>query len=263
MKPGILVISHGSREQEWIRQVDHAVRTAAAELEPAGMPVVSSFLEIVEGRLIQDGIDELERLGVTDVLVIPLFVSSGSTHVDEIGQAFGLKPVAHLEGELDAFRVQSRIDFGRPIDDDDDIAELLLSNIMELSAAPHEEALLLVAHGSEAPVFYDRYIYGLTSLAQRMKALGGFARAECALLLPDQAAAKLAQMRKQRPDEAVIVVPLFLSPGYFTKHVIPKRLEGHSYRYNGRAMLPHSAISRWISRQAAEWLHNRDGSNKG
>ncbi|MBW7459714.1 CbiX/SirB N-terminal domain-containing protein, partial [Paenibacillus sepulcri] len=142
MKPGVLVISHGSREADWVRLVDDAVESAASlvkqplasgqtqagispivqgssslstaagkRLEMAAasggqtVPVVSSFLEIVEGRLIQDGIDKLEAEGVTDIYVLPLFVSSGSTHVDDIAQAFGQAPVSPARtGELERFR---------------------------------------------------------------------------------------------------------------------------------------------------------------
>ncbi|GJM73396.1 hypothetical protein HMSSN036_56120 [Paenibacillus macerans] len=44
----------------------------------------------------------------------------------------------------------------------------------------------------------------------------------------------------------VIVAPLFLSAGYFTKTMIPSRLNGLSYRYSGDALLPHPLLSRWM-----------------
>ncbi|MFC0393624.1 sirohydrochlorin chelatase [Paenibacillus mendelii] len=286
MKPGILVISHGSREAGWVQLVDDAVASVAASLERrftrgayeavpsaatggqassdgaepregAPVPIVSAFLEIVEGRLIQDGIDQLEAEGVTDLYVLPLFVSSGSTHVDDIGQAFGQPPVTvEREGELGRFRVAAgmRVHVGLPIDDDPDIAELLLSNIRELSEQPERELLLLVAHGSREAVFHDRWRRGMKRLAERMKTIGGFARADIAMLLPNQAACKLGALQKKRQDKAFIVVPLFLSSGYFTQTVIPKRLEGFTYRYNGRAMLPHPFIARWMEKQIAAWL---------
>ncbi|MBD2868945.1 sirohydrochlorin chelatase [Paenibacillus arenilitoris] len=254
MKPGILVVSHGSRETEWVRLVDAAVEAAAASPSVAGVPVVSSFLEIVEGRLIQDGIDELERMGVTDMLVVPLFISSGSTHVDEIGQAFGLPRISDLEGDLSMFRFNAKLRYGKPIDADPEIAELLAANIAELSTDPAREALLLIGHGSKEKVFHDRWREGLSLLGERLRSLGGYARAESAMLLPDQAAAKLKAMQAERPGEAVIVVPIFLSSGYFTNKVIPSRLEGLDYRYNGQAMLPHPAVERWLVRQMTEWL---------
>lgn len=252
-RPGILVVSHGSREDNWIKLVDEAVNSAATG---AGVPVVSSFLEIVEGRLIQDGIDELERQNVTDLFVLPLFISSGSTHVDEIGQAFGYAPLSDLLGDLGEFRVNVDVSvtYGKPIDDDAEIAELLLANIAELSVKPEREALLLIGHGSKEPVFHERWKVGLAGLAERLRGLGGYARAEGAMLLPDMAVDRLKMLQAEDPGRAVIVVPLFLSPGYFTNHVIPTRLSGLTYRYNGKAMLPHPAIVRWLKRQMKEWL---------
>ena len=75
-KPGVLIISHGSQEKTWVESVDDAISRLNL---PDTLPVEAGFLELVEGRLIQDGINRLEAQGVTDLLVVPLFVSSGST----------------------------------------------------------------------------------------------------------------------------------------------------------------------------------------
>ncbi|HUC90807.1 MAG TPA: CbiX/SirB N-terminal domain-containing protein [Paenibacillus sp.] len=261
MKPGVLVISHGSRDADWVALVDEAVDSVR---RPAGMPVVSSFLEIVEGRLIQDGVDALEADGVTHIYVLPLFVSSGSTHVDDIAQAFGQPAAAYREGELEPFTVrEASVTVGRPIDDDPVIAEIVYGNVRELSVAPERETLLLVAHGSREKGLNRVWRTGMTRLAERVRALGGFKRAEIATLLPDQAACVMKALTRRRAGvgadsgdggEAVLVAPLFLSRGYFTNTVIPGRLAGFDYRYNGRALLPNPYISRWIERQIGEWL---------
>ncbi|SFT19245.1 Sirohydrochlorin ferrochelatase [Paenibacillus sp. BC26] len=291
-KPGVLVISHGSREADWVKLVDEAVAAVVvgreggavgsadrdesrdadasrgdeqspSNLTGADVPVVSAFLEIVEGRLIQDGIDQLEAEGVTELYVLPLFVSSGSTHVDDIAQAFGVAPVsAGRRGELVPFRVGAgmSVRFGLPIDDDADIAELLLGNIAELSSAPARERLLLVAHGSREPVFHRRWRDGMRQLAARVRELGGFGGADIAMLLPNQAACKLRALQRRYPGDSFLVVPLFLSEGYFTRTVIPGRLEGLDYRYNGRALLPNPNIVRWVERQIESWLSELNGA---
>ncbi|REK74841.1 sirohydrochlorin chelatase [Paenibacillus paeoniae] len=255
MNPGILVVSHGSRENNWVNLLDEAVRQASGSMN---VPVVSAFLEIVGGRLIQDGIDELEKQGVTDMFVLPLFVSSGSTHVDEIGQAFGFSPLTDFEGDLGLFRVEANVHYGSPIDDDEDIAEMLWSHIQELSTCPEREAVLLIGHGSKEPVFHERWQTGLSGLAERVGRRGGFRKADYAMLLPDQAAGKLDALQQQSEVDDVIVVPVFLSQGYFTNKVIPARLQGLAYRYNSRAMLPHPAIENWLKRQMTDWL-SRNG----
>ncbi|MBW5445757.1 cobalamin biosynthesis protein CbiX [Cohnella sp. CFH 77786] len=252
-KPGILVISHGSSENGWVALVDETVNAARAAL-PADTPVEAAFLELVGGRLIQDGIDRLEREGVTDLLAIPMFVSSGSTHVDEIGWALGAYPEARTETDLEPFRVGAALTYGRPIDDDPEFAEILLERLSGMSADPAAECVLLVGHGSEWPGFHEAWRDGLTSLANAVRERGGYAAAGIAMLRPDMAAETVRSLREKRPDAAVLALPVFLSEGYFTKEVIPSRLEGLGCRYEGKTLMPHPLVAQWVQRQAEAWL---------
>ncbi|TVY08664.1 sirohydrochlorin chelatase [Paenibacillus cremeus] len=251
VKYGILVISHGSRSADWVRLVDEAV---AAVTVPEGVPVYCSFLELVEGRLIQDGITSLEAEGVTDLIVVPLFVSSGSTHLDEISYALGVIQQPKLPTDLEPFSVRARVHLTSPIDDDPDIAAIIYEKIKRLSQDPLRELVLVIGHGSAEAEFHSLWQRGLDSLAARVRELGGFAEADTAMLLPDQAAQRVASWAEHRPELAVLVAPLFLSEGYFTRQVIPSRLQGCDYRYTGEALLPHPGIARWMERQVRPFL---------
>jgi sirohydrochlorin ferrochelatase len=251
-KYGVLVISHGSRDPRWVRLVDEAVADVRA---PEGVPVNVSFLEIVEGRLIQDGIDELESQGVTDLVTVPLFVSAGSTHVSEIAFALGVLPEPEVESDLEPFRVNAKVHYLAPIDDDPDIAQVVYDNIRELSTDPAREILLLIGHGSNRKGFHKRWRNGLDRLAARVQALGGFAGAVGAMLRPNQVACKLEVLRRKMPDCRVIAAPFFLSEGYFTNTVIPARLEGFDCLYNGRTLLPDPLVTRWMERRIADFFN--------
>lgn len=258
-QPGILLISHGSRDHRWVALADGLAR-AVREMLPAGVPVEAAFLELVEGRLIQDGIDRLERAGVTDLLVIPLFVSSGSHHVREIRQALTLD--GEFPAELEPFRVSARVTMGTPMDDDAEIAEILLDRLAALSR-PQErarESVLLIGHGRQQPELLDRWEAGLAALARQVKEAGGFADADFATLSPDTVAGKVRALRQRQPEAAVLAAPVFLSEGYFTKTVIPQHLAGLGCRYDGTALLPHPGAARWAARQGAEWLRDQDFS---
>lgn len=247
-KYGVLVISHGSRDTGWVQLVEDAVNAVRM---PDFMPIYASYLELVEGKLIQDGITSLQEQGVTDIIVVPLFVSSGSTHIDEISYALGVIAEPLLETDMELMDIRARIHFTSPIDDHPDIAAIIYSKIKELSVSPEEEVLLLVGHGSKEEGFHQRWRQGLEQLAKRVKELGGFAEADIAMLLPDQLAEKMAWWAREKPSYKVIVAPLFLSEGYFTSKVIPSRLEGFDYQYHGQALLPSPLISKWIEGQIA------------
>ncbi|MGG1876212.1 CbiX/SirB N-terminal domain-containing protein [Paenibacillus cisolokensis] len=250
IKPGVLVISHGSREPKWVSLVDEAVGKLAARLD---MPVYSSYLELVEGRLIQDGITALESKGVTDLLVIPLFVSAGSTHVDEIAYAIGAKDVPELETELDLFQVQARVHFGTPMDDDPDVALMVWDKVKALSVQPEKEVVLLIGHGSRHGSFRRRWEQGMSSLGGRVSEISG-TNADYALLSPGDVRDKAILWKERGCD--VIVAPLFLSEGYFTEKVIPERLAGLNCRYSGHTLLPHPLLTQWMESQAVHLLQS-------
>lgn len=249
MKPGVLIISHGSRDEAWVSIVEEAVSGLSLSKE---IPVVVSFLELVEGRLIQDGVDELEHEGVTDILVIPLFVSSGSTHVDEIEYALGAKPEPERETDLALFSVNANIHYGYPIDDDPDIAVMIWDKLRELSTEPKRETILLVGHGSIYDGFRQRWQQGIASLAKRVLEVSGVANTDYGLLNPDSVRSKVEYWQEQGHD--VLVAPLFLSEGYFTKHVIPNKLKGLEYKYSGQTLLPHPLLPHWIEKQVETLL---------
>lgn len=249
MKPGVLIISHGSRDKTWVSIVEEAVGHLSLEKE---LPVAVSFLELVEGCLIQDGINELEHAGVTDIIVIPLFVSSGSTHIDEIEYALGAKAAPERETDLERFAVNARIHFGYPVDDDPDIAVMIWDKVRELSANPQRETILLVGHGSKHDGFRQRWEQGISSLAERVRTVSGVAAADYGLLNPDSVRSRTEYWQEQGYD--VLVAPLFLSEGYFTKVVIPERLQGLKYAYSGRTLLPHPLLPHWIEEQVNTML---------
>ncbi|QGQ94151.1 cobalamin biosynthesis protein CbiX [Paenibacillus psychroresistens] len=259
IKYGVLVISHGSRNAEWVELVDQAV--AAIEIDSdISIPIYSSYLELIEGRLIQDGIYSLEQQGVTDILVIPLFVSSGSTHIDEISYALGVIPEPNLETDMVPLVIQARIHFGSPIDDDEEITQIIYSKIQALSQQPDHEIVLLIGHGSVEKGFHLRWRKGLELLAARLKLRGGFDEVDVAMLLPDQVKRKMKTWALKKPKHTIIVAPLFLSEGYFTNQVIPLRMQGFIYKYNGKAMLPHPLISRWMEKQIRQMIGKMGGN---
>lgn len=247
MKQGVLIISHGSKDSGWTQLVDDAVKELSF---PESMLVEASFLENVQGRGIQDGIDRLEAAGVTRIFAVPLFVSAGSTHVDEIGYALGAKPAPEKATDLQRFQISAELHFGSPLHDDPLLADMVWDKVKSLSEDRSREVILLIGHGSRHDGFLQRWEQGFRTLAERVKIISGAAKADYALLNPDQLKERAVYWREQ--GYRVIAVPLFLSPGYFTNVEIPKRLSGVEVTYSGECtLLPHPLLHAWIERQVA------------
>nr|WP_306220710.1 CbiX/SirB N-terminal domain-containing protein [Cohnella sp. WQ 127256] len=248
-----MVISHGSRDTGWVILVEAAIE-AVREALGTELVIEAAFLELVDGRLIQDGLDRLEAAGVDRILAIPLFVSTGSTHVDEIGWALGAYPSARTETDLERFSVKGELTYGKPMDDAPEIVDVLLDRLREVSMNPAQESILLVGHGSQEAGFKEEWERNMASLMERLVEQGGYGDCAGALLLLDQVSERWELLRSRQPNNEILVIPLFLSEGYFTKQVIPQRLNGLACRYDGRTYMPHPRIADWIARQSKEWL---------
>jgi len=238
-----LVVAHGSKDREWVRRVDETVG-AAAEALP--IPVEAAFLELVPGRLIQDGIDRLERRGADEIIAVPLFVSSGSVHLSEIAEALGAKPFFRSAAKLPPFRVNAAVHLCGPVEADDEVIDILLENATPLSRRPAEEAVMVVGHGSDRPGFDAAWRRTLQTAAERLRARGGFAASAAATLQPDTVAGTIADLRLRRPELAPIAVPLFIAEGWFTAKAVPDRLRGLEVRYTRRGLLPHPGMTHWL-----------------
>src|SRR5690606_26045877 len=124
---------------------------------------------------------------------------SGSTHIDEISYALGVKPAAELETDLQPFRMRARVHWCAPMDDSPEVIGLLYEAAKGVSRFPRKEMVLIVAHGSKEKGFHKRWREVLDSVAKQLKGLGGFAAVDYAMLLPDQASCVLRGWNRRRP----------------------------------------------------------------
>lgn len=198
----------------------------------------------VEGRSISDEWKRLEASGAKRIVVVPLFASAGSNHVTEIRAMLGLTPWPTWETEQVRIPVRARILWCPPLEDHSLVEQIVGQRAMELAKDPRKEALLLVGHGSDWPGCQERWEKLLRRMTFRLQNRYAFAAAGYATLRPDTLREQVVALSEKGE---VIVLPLFVSQGYFTRKAIPARLAELSYRYNGSAYLPHPLIADWIA----------------
>jgi len=83
---GVLVVAHGSDEDLWCRQVRQVVANVSLPY-----PVELGFLEFVPNESIGDALERLESQGVREIIAVPLFISSYSSHIQEIEYVLRLR----------------------------------------------------------------------------------------------------------------------------------------------------------------------------
>lgn len=161
--------------------------------------------------------------------------------------------------EIRPVEIRPEIFMARPLDDHPLVAEILWEHAGELSNDPANETLVIVAHGPNSEVMNKKWINTMESLAgqireiQKEKGKAAYKQVFCLTVrddapkpIYDQARENLRNLVHQSgKNGVVVVVPLLLSQGGIEQG-IKKRMEGLNYKWTGKTLLPHSAISAFL-----------------
>lgn len=240
---GYLVICHGSRNEKWMQMIEECVNSV-----PKSSPLTIGFLEMIEGRTIADGVRYLEGQGVHEIVAIPFFVCSGSTHLNEIQYALGLLSTPAVHTDLELIHPTIPVIWSTPLDDHRLVLQLLEERIAEICVSPDEEALLIIAHGSNKRGFQEIWEEKMKALLFSLQPIFTFKDFDFATLKPDNIQEK-AHKLSQNGRYKVLAMPVFLSQGYYTDVKIPEKLQSVPHLYQYKTYLPHQLMNQWLQEQ--------------
>ena len=271
---GVLLLAHGGRD-DWNREV----LELASQVDSI-LPVEVAF-GMANKRAIQNAVDRLTERDVTDIVAVPLFISSHSSVMRATEYLLGSRGEAPPQLEAFARMGARRAAGGTGGDPDFDwttplettapisvttaldghalVAEILISRALDVSRQPEEEVVVVVAHGPSSEEDNDRWLENMHSLVERMQLRTRFSRIEYLTVRDDasdpvreQATANLRAVVEGAVQEgdSVLIVPLLLSFGGIEVG-IRRRLEGLPYRMADQALLPDERLSEWVLIQAA------------
>ena len=193
---GILLLAHGGRD-DW----NQKVLELAAQVDST-RPVEVAF-GMANKRTIQDALHRLEQRDVTEVVAVPLFVSSHSSVFRateyllgsredappqlEAFSRMGARMAARSGGGTSsdpAFEWTTPVETAMPIsvtmalDDHALVAEILLSRAADVSRTPEDEVVVLVAHGPSSAEDNVLWLANMSTLVERMRPRTRFSRFE-------------------------------------------------------------------------------------
>lgn len=252
-------------------------------------------------------IQALEKKQVKKIVAIQLFISSHSPlieqneyllgkrtdlpsgpmpmmqHIDEYKKLIGIKDEntaspnsngnhghnkMYMPENLQPIPHTAEIILTPALDDHPWVAQILHDRILELSANPAEETVLLVAHGPISEDYNRKWIETMEHLSQqiqhRQEAAGSsFKNIFCLTVRDDapepvyeQASSHLrAMVRQTGAAGTVIVIPLFLSPGGREKSVA-QRLKGLDFEWNAKTLLPDPRLEDYLKETIKKALQN-------
>lgn len=264
---GTLLIAHGG-ELSWNEEVERIARTANT-----GGPLELAFLmgPAAATHRFQDQIAKLAAQGASEIVIVPLLVSSHSGHYEQIrylaGQTDSLDEMMHHHlhmGGLERPATTVPMQVARSLDDAPELAEVLAERALALAPDPAGRALFLVAHGPNTAEEHAEWMKHLRVVATRVQALTGFRDVRAEMVRDDAPALVRAEgvqrvrdiidMQRQITGDTVIVVPVLISKGRVSREKFTADLNGLDIRYEGTPLLPHPLLARWIERRVTETM---------
>lgn len=281
---GILLLAHGgspewnTRVMDLVMQIDRTRPTEVA----FGMATRAN---------IQAAVDRLVARGVTEIVAVPLFVSSWSSVITSTEYLLGLRteapaalamfakmhhPQSASTSPSDAtpagHEAHATADATSPVkspvpirmtpalNDHPIVAEILTTRATSIGRNPAEESLVIVAHGPNDEDDNRRWLADMASLAERIAGAAKFASIDYLTLrddapkpVRDAATVELRQLVSRRAQEGkrVLVIPLLLSFGGVERGLV-QRLDGLTYTLSDAGLMPDARLETWVLAMAAE-----------
>ena len=271
--PGILLLAHGG-SAEWNGRV-----TDLAAIVNATRPTEVAF-GMATRASIQGAVDRLAARGVTEIVAVPLFVSSWSSVITSTEYLLGLRreaPAAlaiyakmnHAPGATAAtghgdhapqadgttpITAPVPVRMTAALNDHPVVADILASRARAISRDAAREALVIVAHGPNDEDDNRRWLADMGTVAGRIRQAGTFASLDYLTLrddapkeIRDAATVQLRGIveREQRAGRRVLIVPLLIAFGGIERG-LPARLQGLPYTMAEAALMPDDRLATWV-----------------
>ena len=268
--PGILLLAHGG-SAEWNDQI-----TSLAAQVNRTVPTEVAF-GMATRSAIQAGIDRLVSRGATEVVAVPLFISSWSSVITSTEYLLGQRAEApaalasfakmshaghtdHAQAGDGTTPIKSAVPvrMTRALNDHAVVAEILTSRARSISSNPSQESVVIVAHGPNSDEENRQWLADMASLAGQMAKAERFASIDYLTLrddapapVRDQATRELRSVVDRRIAEGrrVLIVPLLVSFGGIERG-LRTRLEGLAYTMPAAALVPDDRLVAWVLEMA-------------
>ena len=274
-KTGVLVLAHGGQPQ-WNERVLDVVRRVDQQ-----QPAEVAFGMATRAN-IQSAIDKLTARGVTEIVAVPLFVSSHSSVITSTEYLLGLRNDAPKD--LAIFAKMNHASHGAPAAEDHSahgmpaadpaspvkttakirmtpafnrhalIGVIAADRAKSISTSPVSEAVILVAHGPVPEDDNKKWLDDMAVLAEHVRQAAPFANVDYMTVRDDagpaiREAATAALRQKVAAQRAagrrVLIVPHLMSFGGIEKGLL-KRLEGLDYTMTTQGLMPDDRVVDWV-----------------
>ena len=203
-------------------------------------------------KYIQEAISELGNKGVSEIVIIPLFLSE-SNHI--------LKAVRQ---NISSYKFEGNIRWHSAMSRSYLTAQILLDRVNKISEHPEQENLLLIGRGAIDEKSEKIYKKELEQLATYIKARKQYKSVQIGVYYSYNADETIREAKDHEVDEMVIhaaaekgrtlLVPFFIGPKYShmmsLTNFVNRRFENIDLIYNSDEILLHPNVLLWMKKAA-------------
>ena len=154
-KPGLLILNHGSPAPSWNKALTELTeKVAALNAEKKTFHAVATAMLEFSPMDAAAGIEALESAGCDKIIVVPIFVGPNSHSLFDVPAVLGLYSSPATRKALAEENIRSAaprvpVTVTQTMSEGDLLDWYVAREVLTLSQNPKEEAVLLIAHGSE------------------------------------------------------------------------------------------------------------------
>jgi len=275
---GILILAHGAGK-EWDSQVSDIRRTVNAYV-----PAEAAF-GMAAPDAMQAAVDRLEARGIKKIAVVPLFINSHSSVMDQTRYALHLSPtpspvfiramnrlppaILRMSGmDFDPRKrvtLRAEIVMTKALDDDPLVADILIDRAKALSRQPSRETVILVGHGPVDNAENKMWLATMRGLCRQIRHAGGYKAAWAATIRDDappwvkakaDAILRALVRRAGKNGGRALVVPELVARGGVETHIV-RILRGLPYAWDDRTLTPDPRLALWVLKRARQAFARR------
>ncbi len=267
-KLGVVVLAHGAPSEAWNRSIRSLAAEVSDVLRQTRPDAVSTaaFLEFAEPTTAQ-AIAKLESQGIRHIVVVPAFITLSAHTVLDVPCVLGLlydpATIKTLKQEKAQFvRTAAQIVVTPALDTSSLLPEIMAERVREISTAPADESVLLVAHGD--PGFAASWDALMQSVADKLSNGGGFRSVTRAYIgmghrLGEGEVARIKGAAQGARRLLVAGVYVASGASEVGGNLAGELGLGIPLVPTSKGLLPHPKIARWIADIAAATAAHRFG----
>lgn len=268
-KIGVLLVNHGSHSPTW-RQALLDLETTVKDSIMANAAIAeikTAFMEYTEPS-IATRMQEFDKAGFTDVIIVPIFLTVSSHSFDDIPTIVGLKEdptsLEHLKIEkIKTYKAKANIHITPLLDFTDILEKNVLSRVNSLSENAENEGLVLIAYGDEGyNTEWSNLMDTVGTFVGNHTGINAYSYGWCGHLVhyePSKTTDAINTVLQEK--ETAIVVPILVAHDeMFQIQIIGDGIKAvannnERVKYKPDSILPDSNVSQWVIDVVQATLH--------